>query len=111
MLRCELIDSFGEVHSCLMKNVSRRGLGGSGCNRLAPGQRVTVILPVVGALAGTVRWSSGEKFGINLDCEIDPDVIRAAATAPMDASGMRKFEVAPMHRPSNDWRRPGLRIA
>jgi len=109
MLRCELIDSFGEVHSCLMKNISRRGLGGSGCKGLLSGQRITIVMPVLGALAGTVRWSSGEKFGINLDCEIDPDLIRT--TAPTESRKSSKFEVAPMHRPTNDWRRPGLRIA
>jgi len=111
VLRCELIDTFGRSHSCLMRNISRRGVGGSGCDALAVGERVKVVLPAAGAVSGTVRWVVRDKFGINLDCEIDTEAVRFTGASNNASQQQQPFRVMDMHRVTNDCRRPGLRIS
>ena len=108
LLRCSIVDALGRTHACLLKNISRRGVGGTGCYLLA-GQPVTVLLPGLGLLTGSVKWTSHGKFGIRLDQEIDPSAITFVPGTTDRESEAPKFEVKTWHQPSNDGRRPGFR--
>jgi hypothetical protein len=105
MLRCEIIDAQGYSHPAFVKNISRHGLGGSGCEAIWPGQQVTVIFPELATVTGTVRWSAHGKFGILLDQEIVPELVRFV---PPKNAAAPKFKVSPLHRPVTDWTRPGF---
>ena len=105
ILRCEIVDPFGESHPCLIKNISSKGLGGSGCDELEAGQYVTIILPEIGTLTGCIRWSADGKFGVRLDDEIVPEKVRFVGARNEAAPN---FRVADLHRPVLDTRRPGL---
>jgi hypothetical protein len=103
MLRCEIIDPVGHSYSCLLKNISRHGLGGSGATRLLAGQRVTIVIPELATLTGSVRWAAGGKFGIHLDQEIVPELV--VFVAPKNDAAPQ-FRVAEHHEPLEVWRGP-----
>lgn len=105
MLRCEIVDPLGRSHEAFVKNISRFGLGGSGCHAIAGGQHVTVILPDIATFTGTVRWAAHGKFGILLDQEVEPELVRFV---PAKNQAAPKFQVSPLHRPVTDWSRPGF---
>jgi hypothetical protein len=103
MLRCEIIDTLGKSHSCLLRNISKHGLGGSGCNGLIAGQRVTIVIPELATLTGSIRWAGGGKFGIHLDQEIAPELV--VFVAPKNPAAPQ-FRVAEYHEPLTEWRGP-----
>jgi hypothetical protein len=106
-LRTELIGESGESYPCIIRNLSSHGLGGSGCKDVYVGMRVSVVLPVVGAVSGRVSWTRGDQFGVALNEEMDPSMVtlpRPAAPAPE-----QRFQVMSMHKVNNDFRRPGVR--
>jgi hypothetical protein len=103
MLRCEVIDPVGRRHNCLVRNISRWGLGGSGTNGLATGQRVTVVLPELATLTGAVRWAGGGKFGILLDQEVVPELVRFVGEKN---SAAPNWQVNERWEPTAEWRGP-----
>jgi hypothetical protein len=52
-------------------NVSSHGLSARTHMELHPGDRLRLILPVVGVMAAEVRWSNGRRFGCVFDMPID----------------------------------------
>lgn len=109
LLRCEVIDALGRRFPCYLRNISRQGVSARGCTGLRVGQLLTLVLPVIGPIGGTVRWTGGDRFGVQLEAEIEPAVLRSAA-APAEAARPR-FQLLPQHEPVTDFRRPGLRSA
>src|SRR5512139_1333744 len=106
MLRCEIVDTLGARHACLLKNISRRGLGGSCSDTLEAGQPVTIHIPKLATLTGSIRWASGGRFGIRLDQEIAPELVRFVGPRNEAAPN---FEVSAIHRIGDgDFRRPGF---
>ena len=103
MLRCEVVDSLGRSHSCVVRNISRHGLGGSGARELANDGRVTIIIPELATLTGTVRWVAGGKFGVQLDQAIEPELVRFVGERNEAAP---KWEVCPRYEPAAEWRGP-----
>jgi len=58
----------------LIRNISRRGIGAKA--RLDPlqvGDTVFIRLGPVDEVAGTVRWVRGDRFGVHLHDELNPD--------------------------------------
>lgn len=104
ILRCEIVDEFGEAQSYLIRNISRKGIGGSGNEGLEVGRHITINLLGLGTVTGSVRWCSGDRFGIHLDDEIEPERIRYVGVS---LEGPR-FRVNDLHRPVHDSRRPGF---
>ncbi|WP_343050846.1 PilZ domain-containing protein [Sphingomonas jinjuensis] len=47
----------------------------------AQGERVSLILPVVGEVDATIRWALGGRIGCQFDRAIEPLVYRAMLTA------------------------------
>ena len=103
MLRCEVVDPLGRKHACLVKNISRRGLGGTGGAMLAAGQQVTIVLPELATFTGIVRWSAAGKFGVQLDQEIDPELVRFVGEKNPAAPN---WQVCERWEPAAEWRGP-----
>ena len=109
MIRCDVVDALGRRFPCFLRNISRTGISARGCTGLCVGQQISVILPVIGAIGGVIRWVNRDRFGIQLEAEIMPEMLRFAG-APVEAA-RPKFEPLPLHRPVTDYKRPGLRHA
>lgn len=45
------------------------------------GERIAVLLPVVGELEATIRWALGGRIGCQFDLPVEPLVYRAMLTA------------------------------
>jgi len=103
MQRCQLIDGYGRSFSCFLRNISRRGASARGCKGLRPGQKLTLVLPIIGEVDSIVRWVHGDRFGLRLEHEIDPDLLIMSAIEVQP-----KFEPLFIHQPVSDCRRPGF---
>jgi hypothetical protein len=55
----------------LIVNLSPHGLMARCDAPLATGDRVRIVLPVAGAVAGEVRWALGGRIGCQFDTAID----------------------------------------
>lgn len=104
MLRCQIVDGHGRRFSCFLRNISRQGLSARGRKGLRVGQKLTVVLPVIGRMEATVRWAEGSRFGLQLDDEIDAESLEFLCS-PEEIEP--KFR--PLRQPPCDFRRPGLR--
>lgn len=61
-----------------LRNVSETGIGGQGPHILNIGERMTVFLPGHEPMLGTVRWVSGNRFGIETDKPVETMRFRAS---------------------------------
>lgn len=52
-------------------NMSAQGLMARCETQYEPGERITISLPVVGAIVAHIRWSLGGRIGCELDRTID----------------------------------------
>jgi hypothetical protein len=57
-----------------IRDASQFGLGGRGA-MLIPGETLRVFIDNIGDFDATVRWASGDSFGLHLAREIDPDAL------------------------------------
>lgn len=57
----------GEVRPATLVNISPRGLMARIADDCAPGDRISIELPGIGAWAAEVRWSLGGRIGCRLD--------------------------------------------
>ena len=57
----------GEVRQATIANISPRGLMARIAGDYAPGDRISVELPGIGARGAEVRWSLGGRIGCRLD--------------------------------------------
>lgn len=103
MQRCLLIDAFGRTMSCFLRNISRWGASARGCKGLRTGQKLTLVLPVIGEVDAIVRWVDGERFGLRLLDAIDPDLLIISGIEVQP-----KFKPMFVHQPTSDFRRPGF---
>jgi hypothetical protein len=103
MQRCQLIDGRGRSLSCFLRNISRRGASARGCTGLRVGQKLTLVLPIIGEVDTVVRWVAGDRFGLRLEDEIDPDMLMISGIEVQP-----RFEQSFIHEPVGDFRRPGF---
>ena len=103
MQRCQLIDGHGRSLSCFLRNISRRGASARGCMGLRIGQKLTLVLPIIGEVDAVVRWVDGDRFGLRLEDAIDPDMLMISGI-----EAQPKFEPMFIHQPVSDYRRPGF---
>lgn len=59
-------------HRVKVRNLSSQGMMGEGAVPVSSGTRLTVELPEVGNVAGTVVWVQQPRFGVAFDEEVDP---------------------------------------
>jgi hypothetical protein len=69
--RTRVFGSDGRSHAMLIVNLSAAGLMARCETVFAVGDRVQVALPVLGNLAGEIRWSLGGRIGCELDKPIE----------------------------------------
>jgi hypothetical protein len=60
------------AHRVKVRNLSSQGLMGEGPVPVSSGTRLTVDLPKLGEVAGTVVWVQEPRFGVAFDEEVDP---------------------------------------
>ena len=59
-------------HRIKVRNLSARGLMGEGALHVSSGTRLSIDLPDVGIVAGTVVWVQEPRFGVAFDDEVEP---------------------------------------
>jgi hypothetical protein len=59
-------------HRIKVRNLSARGLMGESALHVSSGTRLTIDLPEVGPVAGTVVWVQEPRFGVAFDDEVEP---------------------------------------
>ncbi|HSF11384.1 MAG TPA: PilZ domain-containing protein [Erythrobacter sp.] len=70
------IEQATDVHRVRVRNLSDGGMMGEGNLRVQRGNRLTIELRNIGAVAGTVAWVQDNRFGIAFDDEIDSQKAR-----------------------------------
>lgn len=90
-----------------IRNVSQTGIGGQGPHSLNIGERMTVFLPGHEPMLGTVRWVSGNRFGLETDKPVETMRLRASHGDDLrTADSVADFQIVPA--PKLDTWRPGL---
>jgi len=80
--------------SLRIRNLSPRGVLGETSERVAPGEKVTFIIPGIGEVSGTIVWRTGERFGAAFARKIDPDrATRAQAAKSKPGSVLAKIRL------------------
>lgn len=93
----------------LIKNVSEGGIGARcDCAHMRVGDGVRVDLPVIGQVAGWVRWCHDGQCGIAVAIPLDVARLRFRPDATLMSSPPR-FSVADRFQPSTKTYRPGFR--
>lgn len=102
-LACQRLGRFDVT----IRNVSETGVGGQSPHVLQVGERMIVHLPGHEMMEGSVRWVSGNRFGIQTDKPIETVRLRAAhADELFVADNNPDFQIVPPPQMST-WR-PGL---
>ena len=90
-----------------IRNVSETGIGGQGPHSLNIGERMTVFLPGHEPMLGTVRWVSGNRFGLETDKPVETMRLRASHGDDLRTTdSVTDFQIVPA--PKIDTWRPGL---
>ena len=76
LIRAQMRGRNGQVQDIFVRNLSRFGIGAR-ASKLAPGkdETVTVLLPGGLEVSGSVRWRSGQHFGVKLDEELELEMV------------------------------------
>jgi PilZ domain len=83
------IEQGADAHRVRVRNLSDGGMMGEGNLRVQRGNRLTIELRNIGAVAGTVAWVQDSRFGIAFDDEIDSQLARRPLQPTEDvAAGM-----------------------
>lgn len=80
------IEQATEAHRVRVRNLSDGGMMGEGNLRVQRGNRLTIELRNIGAVAGTVAWVQDNRFGIAFDDEIDSQKARRPLQPSEDAA-------------------------
>jgi hypothetical protein len=72
LYRTRLIVAGGEPRMVTIVNVSPNGFMARSDEAFAPGDAVTVTLPVAGCFTAQVRWALGGRIGCRLAQEVAP---------------------------------------
>jgi hypothetical protein len=114
IIKAVLFTADGRSDTFIVKSVSRHGLGGRTAHvHVSAGDVVTVDLPLIGRISGSVRWTrglgtGGLAFGLQIDAEIDLDRLRFDH-AELPAPPAPKFSVADRFKPATSTYRPGFK--
>jgi len=95
---------FGPGFPIKVRNLSACGMMGEGELPAERGAQVTVELRNIGAVAGSVAWVAGNRFGVAFADEIDPKLARSPVRAgPPDLASPR-YTRPPLDRPDGRFR-------
>ena len=95
----------------LIRNISRHGIGAKArLDQLQVGDTVFIRLGPINEVAGTVRWIRGDRFGVQLHNELNPDSFNFAGSDWTSLN--RPYErghVYDQFRPTQRAWRPGIK--
>jgi hypothetical protein len=103
LLVCDMRLANGRVAKVRIRNISTGGMGGRSEIVIEPWQRVALMLPAIGTVAGRIAWVRHGLFGIQFDSPIDPDQAVVVPTVRQS-----DHVVPPRYQPATDFRRPGM---
>ncbi|MBX3593093.1 MAG: PilZ domain-containing protein [Sphingomonas sp.] len=69
--RAKLFGPDARRHAILIVNASPHGMMARCEQDFAQGDRVRIMLPVVGVAPATIRWSLGGRIGVHFDTAVD----------------------------------------
>lgn len=69
--RARAIGADGQPFNLLIVNISAQGLMARCDTPFEPGDKIRILLPVVGGVPAEVRWSLGGRIGCELDQQIE----------------------------------------
>lgn len=104
LFSAELLSARGGARAMFVRNLSGTGVGGRSENPPLKGERVEILLPLIGSVQGRVAWSHGAKFGVAFDAPIDPAQMLLPPPPPPKPS-----QVPARFRPETTTYRPGFR--
>ncbi len=109
LAKAQLSKGEGQTWQVLVRNLSRQGLAVK-CPAvpLRAGEIITIDLPPIGRVQGTVRWVRNDIAGIRLDQEIDPGQLHFGNRETIDAKP-EPFRVYDRFDPERNTYRPGFR--
>jgi len=73
-------------HRIRIRDLSARGVRAEGDVSVTPGQLVQLDFGTAGAVTGVIAWRDSALFGVALDQEIDPAVVRRATLQKCEGS-------------------------
>jgi hypothetical protein len=80
------VDDGSSRHRIRMRDLSPRGLRAQGDVPVTPGQLVEVDFGSAGTVKGVIAWKDDGLFGVALEQEIDPAVVRRATIQKCEGS-------------------------
>ena len=86
LLLAHLTIDDGSTHRIRVRDLSAKGLRAEGDVSVTPGQLVEVDFGSAGRLSGVIVWHENATFGIALEQEIDPAVVRRATIQKCEGS-------------------------
>jgi hypothetical protein len=78
LLLAQLTIGGGSPHRIRVRDLSAKGLRAEGDVPVTPGQLVEVDFGSAGRVRGLIAWRDNESFGVALEQEIEPAVVRCA---------------------------------
>jgi hypothetical protein len=105
LIPAQLADREGQAHDIRIRNISSTGLAAVIATALRVDDVVMIGLPGVGPVMAIVTRVKAKEIGVRFDGEIDADAVRNFPRTKKAA-----FSISDLHRPSETYRRPGLKI-
>lgn len=86
LLLAQLTIDDGSHHRIRVRDLSAKGLRAEGDVSVTPGQLVEVDFGSAGRVSGVIVWRDNATFGVALEQEIEPAVVRRAAIKKCEGS-------------------------
>lgn len=103
LLKAQMVHPRHGKIDIVVRDISKRGIGGKCDLDLIAGEDVTICLPSHSPVAGQIAWRIGISFGVTLSRDIDPVLVRNAAGSQNAA-----YQVPDHFQPTSDFKRPGF---
>ncbi|MET0364183.1 MAG: hypothetical protein ABW169_05975 [Sphingobium sp.] len=108
IIRAQFTLQGGQRGELLVKNVSEGGIGARcDCPHVQVGDAISIDLPVVGEVVGTIRWIGGGYCGIQTQDRMDIQRLRFRPDSNL-LSSPASFSVAARFQPVAKAYRPGF---
>lgn len=78
------VSGHGDVYQIRVRNLSAGGMMGEGVVAVDRGSQLSIEMPNVGQVAGTVAWTQGSRFGVAFAEDIDPSAVFGEAGIDCD---------------------------
>lgn len=98
LLRATIQSGGNAAQDAIIRNLSRNGVGGiAASSSLQVGEHAEIMIGGSHTYSGVIRWTNGNTFGFEFDCEIDPANVDAAIRRAIDACCEEGWKVEARH--------------